>query len=194
MGNKLNNPFLTSINSALANLKKGNTILYPTDTVWGIGCDATNENAVKKVYQIKQRDERKSLIILVDSIEMLQNYIPNIPKAAVDLIKNTTKPTSIIYKNPIGLAKNVIATDHSVAMRIVQDNFCLALIRKFGKPIVSTSANISNTPTPTCFTEIDAKILHNVDYIVALHPNKKNTKSSRIIKILKDGSLQILRK
>ena len=107
--------------NSITSLKQENTILYPTDTVWGIGCDATSENAVKKVYQIKKRDESKSLIILVESIVMLKTYIPNIPKSALELIKNTTKPTSIIYKNPIGLAKNVIAEDNSVAIRLVQD-------------------------------------------------------------------------
>ena len=180
--------------NSITSLKQENTILYPTDTVWGIGCDATSENAVKKVYQIKKRDESKSLIILVESIVMLKTYIPNIPKSALELIKNTTKPTSIIYKNPIGLAKNVIAEDNSVAIRLVQDEFCQALIKKFGKPIVSTSANISKSPTPTCFEEIQPEIVQNVDYIVALQQQKKNTQSSQILKIIEDGSFITIRK
>ncbi len=179
--------------NSITSLKQENTILYPTDTVWGIGCDATSEYAVKKVYEIKKRDESKSLIILVDSIEMLQTYIPNIPKSALELIKNATKPTSIIYKNPIGLANNVIADDNSVAIRIVQDEFCQALIKKFGKPIVSTSANISNKPTPTSFSKISSAIKQQVDYIVPLNQEIIQNKSSKIVVIKNDGSIKVIR-
>lgn len=183
-----------TINIALKYLKQGKIILYPTDTVWGIGCDATDENAVRKIYKLKQRDESKSLIILVDSLEMLQSIIHDIPDTALKLIQNTKIPTSIIYSNPSNLAKNVIAKNNTVAIRISQDEFCKKLISSFGKPIVSTSANISGTDTPTCFEEIQPKILQNVDYIVNLHQDKRNPKSSQIIMIMKDGSLKILRK
>lgn len=186
----MNNEILDSI----TNLKIGNTILYPTDTVWGIGCDATNEEAVKKIYQLKQRDESKSLIILVDSLEMLQSIIHDIPDTALKLIKNAKVPTSIIYNNPSNLAKNVIAKDNTVAIRITQDEFCRKLISSFGKAIVSTSANISGTDTPNCFEEIQLEILQNVDYIVNLHQDKKNTKSSQIIMIMEDDSLKTIRK
>ena len=174
-------------------LQKGDSLLYPTDTVWGIGCDATNESAVKKVFQIKQRHESKSLIILVDSIKMLQSIIKNIPAAALEIISKTSKPTSIIYYNPKGLAKNVIASDNTVAIRIVHDEFCQQLIQEFGKPIVSSSANISGSTTPNSFSDIHIDILQNVDYVVNLHRDKQNTKSSRIVKIKKNGCVQIIR-
>jgi len=182
-----------TINIALDFLKQGKTILYPTDTVWGIGCDATDYKAVERVFSIKNRKASKSLIILVDSKFMLEKIIGDIPKSVLDILKTTTKPTSIIYKNPIGLAKNVIAEDNTVAIRIVDDEFCRQLIKKFGKPIVSTSANISGTATPKSFSEIHPSITNSVDYVVALHQDEINTVSSRILKVSEDGSIQIVR-
>ncbi len=164
-------------------LKEGKTILYPTDTVWGIGCDATNEDAVKKIYKLKNREESKSLIILVASIDMLKEYVTNISEKAIDIIKKAKKPTTIIYQNPKNLAKNTIASDNTIAIRIPQDDFCLQLIKKIGKPIVSTSANISGEPTPKSFSEISKAILNNVDYVVDLHQDKTTEKSSTILKI-----------
>ena len=181
------------IKNSITILKKGGTLLYPTDTVWGIGCDATNEIAVNRVFEIKKRASTKSLIILVDSIEMLQKIVNNIPKKILEIIKTTTRPTSIIYQNPIGLAKNVVANDNTVAIRIVKNEFCQQLINKLGKPIVSTSANISGSVTPQSFSDIQPDILQNVDYIVALQQDEINTNSSRILKVTKDGSIQILR-
>lgn len=186
--------FTTKINNALEVLKQTKTLLYPTDTVWGIGCDATNEQAVAKIFEIKQRSESKSLIILVSGIEMLQMYVTEIPIAIIDLLKKTSKPTTIIYSNPIKLAKNVIANDGTVAIRIVQNEFCKQLISKFGKPIVSTSANISRNPTPKCFKEIDPSILDSVDYIVNLQREEINDKSSTIVKVADNGELIVLRK
>jgi len=168
-------------------------ILYPTDTVWGIGCDATNEIAVAKIYSIKEREESKSLVILVSDIEMLKHYIKEIPNSLIDVLKNATKPTTVIYKNPKGLAKNVIAKDNTVAIRIVQDEFCQKLIQKFGKPIVSTSANISGSPTPGTFKEIDQSILGRVDYVVNLYQDKINDSPSTIIKISNEGELEVIR-
>jgi len=185
--------FKKEINKALIILKNGDILLYPTDTVWGIGCDATDENAVKKVYKIKNRAETKSMIILVDSIEMLQKIVKNIPEKVLEIIKTTTKPTSIVYQNPIGLAKNVVAKDNTVAIRIVQNEFCQQLINKFGKPIISTSANISGSVTPQSYAEIQPDIRQNVDYIVALQQNEMNTNSSRILKVTTDGAIQVLR-
>lgn len=185
--------FQREIESALNILKSDGILLYPTDTVWGIGCDATNEDAVKKVYKIKKRDETKSLIILVDSIEMLQNTITYIPSDVFSILKSTNRPTSIIYQNPVGLAKNVVAVDNTVAIRIVQNEFCKKLIHEFGKPIVSTSANSSGADTPKSYSEIQDDILNNVDYIVALQQEEINTKSSRILKVKPDGSIQVLR-
>ena len=181
------------INNSLKVLKQQQILLYPTDTVWGIGCDATNENAVAKVFELKERSESKSLIILVDGIEMLQKYVPSVSESVLNLLKNTLKPTTIIYNNPIGLAKNVVAKDNTVAIRIVQNDFCNHLITAFGKPIVSTSANISGNPTPKSFQEIQQSILDSVDYIVNLQREEINEKSSTILKIGDKGELIVLR-
>jgi len=182
------------IHNTLNSLQEGKTILYPTDTVWGIGCDATNEIAVDKVFLIKKRAESKSMIILVDSINMLQSIISNIPNSIIDIVKNTKTPTSYIFHNPNGLAKNVVANDNTVAIRIVNDVFCQKLIHSFGKPIVSTSANLSNDTTPKSFSEIQTDIIKNVDYTVDLHQEKQNSKSSSIIKIHTNGTIEVLRK
>lgn len=184
---------ISSINSSYFNLKDGGIIIYPTDTVWGIGCDATNENAVTKIFHIKKREESKSLVILVNNIEMLRRYVGEIPTILIDLLKEGTKPTTVIYENPKGLAKNVIANDNTVAIRIAQDEFCQKLIKKFGKPIVSTSANISGSRTPSTFKEIDQSILDEVDYVVNLYQDKTNDSPSKIIKIGKDGELEVIR-
>ncbi len=177
----------------LKRLYKNRTILYPTDTVWGIGCDATNESAVSKIYKIKNRAETKSLVILVNSIEMLEKHIENIPQSVIDFLKNIKNPTSIIYKNPKGLAKNVIAEDNSVAIRIVKNEFCNQLIEKFEKPIVSTSANVSGEETPKSFNEISKVILESVDYIVNLHRDVINSKSSTILKIDENNQITTIR-
>ncbi|MGB2129029.1 MAG: L-threonylcarbamoyladenylate synthase, partial [Flavicella sp.] len=172
--------------------RKG-TILYPTDTVWGLGCDATDSDAVASIYKIKNRIASKSLIILVASIDMLQQIIPEIPKVALELVANATKPTTIIYKNPKGLAPNVVAEDNTVAIRIPDDVFCKKLIREFGKPIVSTSANVSGEPTPQTFSEISTAILDSVDYIVNLHHDKINDKSSTILRITDTDEIEVIR-
>ena len=172
-------------------LNKGSTILYPTDTVWGLGCDATNEAAVKKIYKLKNREESKSLIILVDSIEMLQNHVESIPEKALETLRTSVKPTTIIYNNPKRLASNAIASDNTIAIRIPKDEFCIQLIKEFGKPIVSTSANVSGEPTPKSFSEISEAILKNVDYVVDLHQEKIAEKSSTILKIEGDDVIVI---
>ncbi|WP_457611340.1 L-threonylcarbamoyladenylate synthase [Lutibacter sp.] len=181
------------INTSLEVLKNKKTLLYPTDTVWGIGCDATSETAVAKIFHIKKRTESKSLIILVDGLEMLQQYIPIISKPVFNYIQRISKPTTIIYNNPIGLAKNVVAKDNTVAIRIVQNNFCKQLITKFGKPIVSTSANRSGEPTPKSFKEIKTSILDSVDYVVNLQREEINDKVSTIVKIGTNDELIVLR-
>lgn len=177
----------------IENIKQQQTILYPTDTVWGLGCDATSEVAVEKIFQIKQRSESKSLIILVNSIEMLKEYVEFIPKAAIAILKDAVRPTTIVYPNPKGLAKNVIASDNTVAIRIVKHDFCEQLIEKLGKPIVSTSANISGEPTPKSFSEISQAILDSVDYVVDLQQDSNSGKSSRILKVNTDDSIQVIR-
>ena len=174
-------------------LKNKQVLLYPTDTVWGIGCNATSEEAVAKVFAIKQREESKSLIILVDSIEMLQQYIPNISSKVLNVLENAKNPTTIIYKHPVGLAKNIVASDDTVAIRIPQNEFCKQLITAFGKPIVSTSANISGNATPKCFKEIDQAILDSVDYIVNSQREVINEKSSTILKVEENGEIIVLR-
>lgn len=181
------------IKNSLKILNQKKLLLYPTDTVWGIGCDATSEEAVAKVFEIKQRSESKSLVILVDSFEMLQKHIPNVSKAVLELLSKTTNPTTIIYENPIGLAKNVVATDDTVAIRVVQNEFCRELIHLFGKPIVSTSANISGNPTPKSFDEIEKSILDSVDYVVNLQRDEVNEKSSTILKVNEKGKITVLR-
>lgn len=173
-------------------LKNQKIILYPTDTVWGLGCDATNFEAVAKIYQLKNRVESKSLIVLVSSINMLKKHV-SVPKKAIEILKKTEKPTTMIYQNPKGFAKNVIAKDNTIAIRIVQDEFCRKLIKRFKKPIVSTSANVSGNATPKSYKEISKPILQGVDYVVDLHKNKVNSKSSTILKI--DGNdIQVLRR
>lgn len=182
------------LKNSLKILQTKEILLYPTDTVWGIGCDATSEEAVAKVFEIKQRSESKSLVILVDGFDMLQKYIPEVPKAVLALLSKTTIPTTIIYENPVGLAKNVVAADNSVAIRMVQNEFCRELIHLFGKPMVSTSANISGNPTPKSFDEIEKSILDSVDYVVNLQRDEVNEKSSTILKVNEKGEITVLRK
>lgn len=177
--------------SSFKTINNHKIILYPTDTVWGIGCDATSESAVKKVYQLKNREDSKALIILVSSVSMLKKYV-SISKKEIEIIKSTTKPTTIIYKNPIGLASNLVnKEDNTVAIRIVQDDFCRKLIKRLKKPIVSTSANISGNPTPKSFSEIEEVILKGVDYVVNLRTEEITKKSSTILKVEGDNVITI---
>tara|TARA_B100000809_G_scaffold43630_1_gene37854 strand:- start:21585 stop:22133 length:549 start_codon:yes stop_codon:yes gene_type:complete len=181
------------MNAIVQKIIKKQIILYPTDTVWGIGCDATSEVAVNKIFKIKNRVESKSLIILVNSLEMLKEYITVIPDSVLNILTTATKPTTIIYENPKGLAKNVVASDNTVAIRIVKHDFCEKIIQQLGKPIVSTSANISGEPTPKSFSEISQEILDSVDYVVALEQNKKNNTSSRILRITGKNKVEVIR-
>ena len=184
----------TEINNALIILKQGGIILYPTDTVWGIGCDATNFEAVEKIYKLKKREDSKSLICLVNDFKMLNRYIEEIPEVAYDILKYTTKPTTVIYDKPLHVAENLIANDNSLAIRVISDSFANLLIRKFKKPIVSTSANISEKPTPKSFKEISQEVLKGVDYVVNLPNVKSNKKPSSIIKLSNEGNVKIIRK
>ena len=177
------------INKAIEVLKNGGVILYPTDTIWGIGCDATNEKAVEKIYQIKERDESKALITLVGSCNQLLDYTKIKSKEA----KNSS-PTTIIYPNVSGLAKNLLANDKSAAIRIVQNEFCKNLILKFNKAIVSTSANISGYDFPKKFSEINTKIIEKVDYIIDSNNDRLLLKPSKIFKVnLKGKVTEIIR-
>ncbi|MBC9796036.1 L-threonylcarbamoyladenylate synthase [Sinomicrobium weinanense] len=185
---------IEEINNTIPILKEGGLLLYPTDTVWGIGCDATNADAVAKVYQLKRRPDAKALICLVSDVAMLERYIPEIADVTYDIIDLATKPTTIVYDNPAGIAKNLVAEDNTLAIRVASDEFCRKLIRKFGKPLVSTSANISGMPTPQSYKEISDEILKGVDYIVNLHRDKKGGQPSSIIRISKNGVVKVIRK
>lgn len=182
------------INKAIEVLSRGGLILYPTDTVWGIGCDATNEEAVKKVYQLKQRADSKTLICLVANDAMLERHVTMVPEVAYDIIDLATKPTTIVYDQPKGIAENLIAEDDTLAIRVASDKFCQYLINKFKKPIVSTSANISGQPSPKQFSEIDEPVLNGVDYIVDLLQEKISGTPSAIIKLSCNGVVKVIRK
>ena len=184
---------LSILNETLETLRAGKSILYPTDTVWGLGCDATNFEAVTTIYKIKQREESKSLIVLVSSVEMLLDYVSTVPEKALDLLFESNKPTTIIYRNPKHISANCIASDNTIAIRIVQDEFCKQLIEEFGRPIVSTSANISGSKTPKSFSEISTTILDSVDYIVNLQQDKITKTSSRILKISENDEVEVIR-
>ncbi|GAA4954969.1 L-threonylcarbamoyladenylate synthase [Algibacter agarivorans] len=184
----------TEINNALNVLKQGGLILYHTDTVWGIGCDATNPEAVKKIYSLKQREDSKALICLVADDRMLKKYVKNIPEAALDIIEISDKPTTIVYDDAQNLASNLIAEDNTIAIRIPDDEFCYQLSRKLNGAIVSTSANISGQPSPKSFKEIAPAILKGVDYVVNLQREKICDKPSSIIKLSNSGIVKIIRK
>ena len=191
---------LSKIESIVAALKAGQTMLYETDTVWGIGCDATNMAAVQKVYNIKQRIDSKALIVLVSDSEQLKVYVEKLPKTAIELlVQNKERPTTIIYPKARNLAKNLLASDGSIAIRIPRSNvFLKDFLLKFGKPIVSTSANISGQPTPLSFENISDLIKNEVDFVVQemdFVAQKKGTapKPSRIIKLEMDGRVRVIR-
>lgn len=181
------------IQKAAEIIKSGGIILYPTDTVWGIGCDATNAEAVQKIYDLKNRADSKSMICLVSDERMLENHVETVPAPAYDILAYAVKPTTIIFDQPKGIATNLIATDNSLGIRIPDDDFCMKLIRRLRKPIVSTSANISGHPTPKSFDEIDRNILEGVDYVVNLHREKKSGSPSTIIKLRNNGEVKVIR-
>ncbi len=183
----------TEITNALEALKKGGLILYPTDTVWGIGCDATNSKAVQKIYKLKQREDSKALICLVNNFSMLEKHVDNVPKLAYNILELATHPTTVIYDNPAGVAENLIAENNTLAIRVVNHDFCKKLIKYLGKPLVSTSANISGFPTPKSFKEISDDILKGVDYVVNLPQETNTSKPSSIIKLSNAGEVQIIR-
>lgn len=182
------------IKKAVEVMKKGGVILYPTDTVWGIGCDATNEDAVAKVYAIKHRDDTKALICLVDSDARIQRYVRNVPEVAWDLLELAEKPTTVILDNAVNLAPNLIAEDGSIAMRITREPFSKELCYRFQKPIVSTSANISGEPAAQNYCDISEELINAVDYVCwsRRQEHKPHTPSS-IIKLSENGEVKIIR-
>ena len=183
------------IAKALAILKAGGIILYPTDTVWGLGCDATNSEAVAKIYALKNRADTKSMIILLDTENKLQSYVQEVPDVAYDLIEYSEKPLTIIYSGAKNLAENLISVDKTIGIRIPKHDFCQQLIQRFRKPIVSTSANISGEYTPTNFSEISQDIIDGVDYVVDLEQESREKKQpSTIMKLEADGKFVFIRK
>ncbi|ASZ14942.1 Sua5/YciO/YrdC/YwlC family protein [Chitinophaga pendula] len=186
--------FEADITASLQILRNGGLILYPTDTIWGIGCDATNPAAVEKVFALKKRHESKSLVILLAEARDLVKYTSQPDPAIADIIDSFDRPTTIIYEGALGMAPNVIATDGSVAIRIVKDTFCRHLIKRLRVPLVSTSANISGEPSPANFKEVSLAIRTGVDYIVQHRQNDlQPATASRIVRIRKDGSMEIIR-
>jgi len=182
------------IQKAVKVLKAGGTILYPTDTIWGIGCDATNNRAIQKIYKIKERSKKSSFIILLEKESKITDYVEKVPDILWDLLKSIDSPTTIIYPKAKNLAKNVIAPDGSIGIRVVKDEFCRRMISKFNKPVVSTSANFSGEPSPLVFKDISEEIKNKVNYIVKSNRNKLNKiKASTIIRIKLSGEFEVLR-
>jgi len=182
------------INKVVTVLENGGIILYPTDTIWGIGCDAKNEAAIQRIYEIKKRIHSKSLIILLDDDRKLNRFVREVPEVVWDVLDYATKPTTVIYPEAINLPKNIVASDGSIAIRITKDDFCRKLIQQFKSPIVSTSANIAGDAAPKDFKDIAPEILKAVDHVVNLHAVEKNNEPSTIIKIGLKGELNIIRK
>ena len=182
------------VKKAVEVMRQGGVILYPTDTVWGIGCDATNPEAVKRVYEIKRRDDSKALICLVDSDARLSRYVRNVADVTWDIIEMAEKPLTIIFDQAVGLAPNLLGEDGSVGIRVTKEEFSKELCFRFQKPIVSTSANISGEPTALTFDEISDDIKNAVDYVVKYNRQcKEKHKPSSIIKINANGKFQIIR-
>lgn len=186
--------FSDDIKNCVEVLRNGGTILYPTDTVWGIGCDATNEEAVAKIYAIKKRNEEKSMIILLAEEAEIVKYTDDPDPVIFDFVKGVHKPTTVIYDGARNLAANLVNKDGSIGIRVVNDPFCKQLIHTFGGPVVSTSSNISGYPAPAFYEDIDVEIKNGVDYIVQ-HRRDDLTPAlpSTVVKLGKDGNVQVLR-
>ena len=187
--------FEEDLKSALTILKQGGVILYPTDTIWGLGCDPTNEQAVNRIFRLKSREEGKSLIILADGLSMVERYVKEVPEIVYQLIEVSDTPLTIIYPAGKNLADGVCSIDNSIGIRICEDEFCSKLISRFRKPIVSTSANFSGKPSPRNFSEIENELAGMVDYVVKYRQEDRSVKTaSPVIKINSDGTIKILRK
>ncbi|MCE5347052.1 MAG: threonylcarbamoyl-AMP synthase [Bacteroidales bacterium] len=187
--------FDEDIKNSIITLRSGGIILYPTDTIWGLGCDATSSSAVERIFKIKSRNENKSLIILVDGEQMLERYVKDIPEIIFELVSVSDDPLTIIYPKGKNLAPGVCSEDGSIGIRICRDEFCSELITRFRKPIVSTSANFSGKPSPENFSEIDKPVIDSVDYVVKYRQNDRGKYSaSPVIKVEQDGSIKIIRK
>ena len=184
----------SEVHNAFEVIQNGGIILYPTDTVWGIGCDASNEEAVKKIYALKKRMETKSMIVLMNGDRMMHNVFKEIPETAWQILDVAEKPTTLILDNPRNVAKNIIAEDNTLGVRMVKETFCFKLMERMKRPLVSTSANISGIATPKSFKDIAPEIIKGVDYVVNLHREKVCDKPSTIIKLSLDNQVKIIRK
>lgn len=186
--------FQEDLNEAVRVMRHGGIILYPTDTVWGIGCDATNEEAVRRIFELKKRADAKSMLVLVDGLSMLERIIPEVPSVAYDMIELTIRPMTIIYDEAVGVAPNLLAEDGSLGVRVSKETFSIALARHLRNPLVSTSANISGEPTPAVFSGISQEIIDGVDYVVKYRQGDNITaQPSQIIKLSKSGVIKIIR-
>lgn len=185
----------TEINNALETLKNGGIILYPTDTIWGIGCDATNATAISNIYRLKQRDDTKSLIILLAEAKDIFQYVANPHPDIIHFIQTFERPTTVIYEQAIGLPTNLINADGTIAIRVTKDPFCKMLVKRLKKPLVSTSANISGMPSPQSFQDISEEIKSGVDYIAKHRIDEVSTVTpSQILRIKEDGQFEYIRK
>jgi L-threonylcarbamoyladenylate synthase len=190
----MNSDINTEVHIAYEVIKNGGIILYPTDTVWGIGCDASNEEAVKKVYALKQREDSKSMIVLMNGEKMMYNVFAEIPDVAWEIWDLSEKPTTLILDNPRNVALSIIAEDKSLGVRLVKEPFCYKLMERMKRPLVSTSANVAGNITPKTFKEIAPEIIKGVDYVVNLHRDKVCKNPSTIIKLSLDNQVKIIRK
>lgn len=186
--------FGTDISNCVNKMNNGGIILYPTDTVWGLGCDATNEAAVSKIFDLKQRPQQKSLVILLADARDILQYVAAPPPDIIDIVSGFETPTTVIYEGALGIADNAISENGTVAIRVTTDPFCKALIKRLQKPLVSTSANISGQPTPAVFAAVDTAIVNGVDYAVQYRREDDTPRTpSRIVRINDDGDIEIIR-
>ncbi|MDA3910398.1 MAG: L-threonylcarbamoyladenylate synthase [Bacteroidales bacterium] len=182
------------INKTCDILHKGGIILYPTDTIWGLGCDANNADAIDKLYKLKQRDPAKSMLVLVEHVSRVQAYVNNPPDVALDMMEISDNPLTIIFDGAKNLPTNLIAEDGSIAIRVVPHGFVHDLIRRFKRPIVSTSANFSGQESPLKYSDIDKNLIEQVDYSVNLNRNNRHVKASSIVRVRENNQIEIIRR
>ncbi|MEM8906308.1 MAG: L-threonylcarbamoyladenylate synthase [Bacteroidota bacterium] len=185
---------VNQINQAVKTLSEGGLLLYPTDTIWGIGCDATNAEAVAKIFALKKRNLSRPLVVLVDSVKMLQDYVAHVHPRIDTLLAYHQRPLTVIYEQARHLPQNLIGADGSVAIRVVLDDFCRQMIAQFGKPVVATSANITNEPFPENFGAISSEVIKGIDFVVRHRQTEKNAQQpSVLVKVQENGELVFLR-
>lgn len=195
MTDKYNRPtYQDDIEKSVSVMKRGGIILYPTDTVWGIGCDATCPEAVARIYELKKRADTKSMLVLVDNISALERLVREVPSVAYDMVELAIRPITIIYDDACGVAPNLIAEDGSLGIRVTKEAFSASLCKALRRPIVSTSANISGEPTPAIFSAVSPEIVNGVDYVVQYRQTDRSVSpSSQIIKLSPDGRVKVIR-